>query len=134
MRLGIVEAQGEALDVAVFVRDLELSVVGAAIPKFFHHRGAVIFDPGGGVAERVLEPFEVGRDSITAIDPAYKDKGKFEFTGKITKLPLRRKAYWEVELSSIAFGKDVAEFDDTGAIVDTGTSLIALPTTIAELL
>ena len=33
-----------------------------------------------------LEPFEVGRDSITAIDPAYKDKGKFEFTGTIEKV------------------------------------------------
>jgi arylsulfatase A-like enzyme len=30
-----------------------------------------------------LEPFEVGRDSITAIDPAYKDKGQFPFTGTI---------------------------------------------------
>jgi arylsulfatase len=29
-----------------------------------------------------LEPFEVGRDSITAIDMGYKAKGKFEFTGK----------------------------------------------------
>jgi arylsulfatase len=33
-----------------------------------------------------LEPFEVGRDSITPVDPAYKDKGKFEFTGKIEKV------------------------------------------------
>jgi arylsulfatase len=31
-----------------------------------------------------LEPFEVGRDSITPVDPAYKDKGKFEFTGTIS--------------------------------------------------
>lgn len=30
-----------------------------------------------------LEPFEIGRDSITPIDPAYKDRGRFEFTGKI---------------------------------------------------
>jgi arylsulfatase len=30
-----------------------------------------------------LEPFEVGRDSITSIDPAYKSKGKFPFTGSI---------------------------------------------------
>ena len=31
-----------------------------------------------------LEPFEVGRDSITAVDPAYKDKRNgFPFTGKI---------------------------------------------------
>ncbi|WP_036484093.1 arylsulfatase [Myxosarcina sp. GI1] len=33
-----------------------------------------------------LEPFEVGRDSITAIDPAYENKGKFEFTGKIDEV------------------------------------------------
>jgi arylsulfatase len=33
-----------------------------------------------------LEPFEVGRDSITPIDPAYKDKGRFEFTGRIEKV------------------------------------------------
>jgi arylsulfatase len=30
-----------------------------------------------------LEPFEVGRDSITPVAPAYKDRGKFEFTGEI---------------------------------------------------
>jgi len=33
-----------------------------------------------------LEPFEVGRDSITAIAPAYQDQGKFEFTGQINKV------------------------------------------------
>lgn len=33
-----------------------------------------------------LEPFEVGRDSITPVDPAYKDKGEFEFTGTIDKV------------------------------------------------
>lgn len=33
-----------------------------------------------------LEPFEVGRDSITAIDPAYKDKAQFPFTGEIEQV------------------------------------------------
>ncbi|MGD9631993.1 MAG: sulfatase-like hydrolase/transferase [Pirellulales bacterium] len=33
-----------------------------------------------------LEPFEVGRDSITAIDPTYKDRGDFPFTGTIEKV------------------------------------------------
>jgi saccharopepsin len=59
---------------------------------------------------------------------------KSHYTGKMTKIPLRRKAYWEVSLDALTFGKDTAEFDNTGAILDTGTSLIALPTTIAELL
>ena len=33
-----------------------------------------------------LEPFEVGRDSITPVDPAYKDKGRLPFTGTIDKI------------------------------------------------
>ncbi len=33
-----------------------------------------------------LEPFEVGRDSITPVDPSYKDKGTFPFTGTIGKV------------------------------------------------
>ena len=56
------------------------------------------------------------------------------FEGKLTKLPLRRKAYWEVDLDAITFGDATAEMDNTGVILDTGTSLIALPSTMAELL
>ena len=56
------------------------------------------------------------------------------YTGKLTKIPLRRKAYWEVDLDAITFGSATAELDDTGVILDTGTSLIALPSTLAELL
>jgi len=33
-----------------------------------------------------LEPFEVGRDSITTIDPAYRDRGEFPFAGTIEKV------------------------------------------------
>lgn len=59
---------------------------------------------------------------------------KDHYTGKITEIPLRRKAYWEVDLDSISFGGETAELDNTGVILDTGTSLIALPTDLAELL
>ncbi|KAI0390894.1 aspartic peptidase domain-containing protein [Xylariaceae sp. FL0594] len=59
---------------------------------------------------------------------------KDHYTGKITEIPLRRKAYWEVDLDSISFGDETAELDNTGVILDTGTSLIALPTDLAELL
>ncbi|KEZ44102.1 Vacuolar protease A [Scedosporium apiospermum] len=54
--------------------------------------------------------------------------------GKITYIPLRRKAYWEVDLDSIAYGDEVAELEDTGVILDTGTSLNILPSSLAELL
>ncbi|KAG9218927.1 hypothetical protein CCMSSC00406_0000959 [Pleurotus cornucopiae] len=56
------------------------------------------------------------------------------FTGKLNYVPVRRKAYWEVELESVGFGDDHLELENTGAAIDTGTSLIALPTDIAEML
>lgn len=54
--------------------------------------------------------------------------------GDITYIPLRRKAYWEVDLDSIAYGDEVAELENTGVILDTGTSLNVLPSSLAELL
>jgi len=59
---------------------------------------------------------------------------KSHYTGELIKIPLRRKAYWEVEFEALSFGKDTASLEGTGAILDTGTSLIALPSGIAELL
>ena len=59
---------------------------------------------------------------------------KDHFTGKITTIPLRRKAYWEVDLDSISLGDDTAELEGTGVILDTGTSLIVLPSNYAEML
>ncbi|KAK3346770.1 vacuolar protease A precursor [Lasiosphaeria hispida] len=60
------------------------------------------------------------------------DKSRYE--GKLTTIPLRRKAYWEVDLDSIAYGEDAADLEGTGVILDTGTSLIALPSQITEML
>ncbi|KAF2862274.1 Asp-domain-containing protein [Piedraia hortae CBS 480.64] len=77
-----------------------------------------------------LSDTKTGDDSEAVFGGVNKD----HYTGKMTKLPLRRKAYWEVDLDSITFGDETAEVDSTGAILDTGTSLIALPSTLAELL
>ncbi len=38
-----------------------------------------------------LEPFEVGRDTITPVDTAYHEEGEFEFTGKIEKVTFELK-------------------------------------------
>ncbi|KAG6039436.1 Vacuolar protease A [Claviceps citrina] len=59
---------------------------------------------------------------------------KSHYKGKIEYIPLRRRAYWEVDIDSIAFGDEVAELENTGAILDTGTSLNVLPSSLAELL
>ena len=59
---------------------------------------------------------------------------KDHYEGKITEIPLRRKAYWEADFEAIALGDAVADQEGTGIIFDTGTSLIALPSSLAELL
>jgi len=56
------------------------------------------------------------------------------YTGKMVNIPLRRKAYWEVDFDSISYGDATAELEGTGVILDTGTSLIALPSVLADLL
>ncbi|POY70891.1 hypothetical protein BMF94_6068 [Rhodotorula taiwanensis] len=56
------------------------------------------------------------------------------YTGKIDYVPVRRRGYWEVELEKVGFGKETLELENTGAAIDTGTSLIALPTDVAEMI
>ena len=56
------------------------------------------------------------------------------YTGKLTYVPIRRKGYWEVELEKIAFGGEELELENTGAAIDTGTSLIVMPSDVAEML
>jgi len=59
---------------------------------------------------------------------------KSAYKGKIITIPLRRKAYWEVDFDAISYGDDTADLENTGVILDTGTSLIALPSQLAEML
>jgi saccharopepsin len=56
------------------------------------------------------------------------------YTGKMTYLPVRRRAYWEVDFDGLDFGDESIIFEMTGAVIDTGTSLITLPSDFAELL
>ena len=42
------------------------------------------------------------------------------YTGKLHYVPVRRKAYWEVELEKVSLGDDVLELENTGAAIDTG--------------
>lgn len=56
------------------------------------------------------------------------------FEGEVIYIPVRRKAYWEVTLDAFFFGKDMVDVYNTGIILDTGTSLIVMPSDISELL
>src|SRR5262249_40196111 len=58
-RLRVVEAQAQALDVALRAFDLELHEVRAAVPHRTDHRGARVLDPGRRARERMHPPSEV---------------------------------------------------------------------------
>jgi saccharopepsin len=89
-----------------------------------------------GLLDEPLFAFYLGstENDAEGSEATFGGVNKDHYTGKLTEIPLRRKAYWEVDLDSISFGDSTAELENTGVILDTGTSLIALPTTLAELL
>ncbi|KAG0197689.1 Vacuolar protease A [Mortierella sp. GBA30] len=55
------------------------------------------------------------------------------FEGEIEWHNVRRKAYWEINLNKIKLGDDEVELE-SGAAIDTGSSLIVLQTSLAEMI
>lgn len=100
----------------------------------------------------VVPPFYSALDQGLLDDPVFSfklgntnkegDEGVFTlggideeaYSGKITYLPVRRKAYWEVQFDALSLGTETAELQNTGAVIDTGTSLITLPSQLAEII
>jgi len=78
--------------------------------------------------------FRVGDSDSDGGEAVFGGIDKSHYTGRITYAPIRRKGYWEVELNKIAFGDDELILENTGAAIDTGTSLIVTPTDVAEML
>ena len=64
---------------------------------------------------------------LGGVDPAH-------FVGDIHWSPIRRQGYWEIELQDIKFNGEYADLGPMGAAIDTGSSLIVTPTTVAELI
>ncbi|KAJ7368343.1 endopeptidase [Mycena olivaceomarginata] len=87
-----------------------------------------------GLIDEPVFSFRIGTSEEDGGEAIFGGIDHSAYTGKITYVPVRRKAYWEVELEALTFGDDELELENTGAAIDTGTSLIALPTDIAEML
>ena len=49
------------------------------------------------------------------------------YTGRISYVPVRRRAYWEVELEKVGFGYEELELENTGAAIDTGSAPLTDP-------
>ncbi|KAG0241205.1 Vacuolar protease A [Actinomortierella wolfii] len=59
------------------------------------------------------------------------DKNHYE--GEIQWHNVRRKAYWEIDLTKVALGDEEVELDG-GAVIDTGSSLIVLDQALADMI
>jgi len=102
-----------------------------------------------GLVDEPVFSFRLGESESDGGEAVFGGIDDDAYDGKITYVPVRRRAYWEVELEKVSFGDDDLELENTGAAIDTGkypmlfllhtlmilgTSLIALPTDIAEML
>ncbi|TBU49536.1 endopeptidase [Dichomitus squalens] len=87
-----------------------------------------------GLVDEPVFSFRLGSSEDDGGEAIFGGVDDSAYTGKIQYVPVRRKAYWEVELEKVSLGDDVLELESTGAAIDTGTSLIALPTDIAEMI
>lgn len=64
--------------------------------------------------------FRIGSTEEDGGEAVFGGVDESAYTGSIHYVPVRRKAYWEVELEQVAFGDDVLELESTGAAIDTG--------------
>jgi arylsulfatase len=58
---------------------------GATVRLFVNGKMTAEGDVGSAMVRQGIEPFEIGRDSISQVSPDYRSKGSFPFTGTIEK-------------------------------------------------
>jgi hypothetical protein len=74
-----------------------------------------------GKLDKPVFSFRLGTSEADGGEAIFGGIDDSAYTGKIAYVPVRRKAYWEVELEKIKFGDDELELESTGAAIDTGT-------------
>lgn len=79
-----------------------------------------------GLIDEPVFAFRLGESEADGGEATFGGVDHAAYTGSISYVPLRRKAYWEVELEAVAFGTDVLDLDMTGAAIDTGKSPLYL--------
>ncbi|KAJ3252184.1 Vacuolar protease A [Boothiomyces macroporosus] len=121
-----IKEPGTAFTVAKFDGILGLAyqriaVNGIAPPFYNMVADGLVAQPLFGVYLADQSSSTGGAITFGSIDPNH-------YTGDIVYAPVTRQAYWEVALSDVSLGNTGVSFNTTRAAIDTGTSLIALPT------
>ena len=73
-----------------------------------------------GLIEEPVFSFRIGSSESDGGEAIFGGIDASAYSGDITYVPVRRKAYWEVELQGVHFGDDELELENTGAAIDTG--------------
>ncbi len=107
---------------------LEADAINGMVPPFYNMIAqAVLKEPVFGI-------HLAKRNSTASSEITFGGFDDGHYDGEIIKIPLRRKSHWEVEFSSIATGNQSVDLEGTGAIFDTGTPMIFLPTALATIM
>ena len=75
-----------------------------------------------GLIDEPVFAFRLGTSEEDGGEATFGGIDSTAYIGELTYSPVRRQAYWEVELNKIAFGGEEIELDNTGAAIDTGKS------------
>lgn len=87
--------------------------VNGIVPPFYHLVNK-------GMLDEPVFSFRLGSSEDDGGEALFGGIDETAFTGKLNYAPVRRRAYWEVELEKITFGDDEVELENTGAAIDTG--------------
>lgn len=73
-----------------------------------------------GLIDSPVFSFRIGSSEDDGGEAVFGGIDPSAYTGEIDYVPVRRKAYWEVEIQKILFGDDELELENTGGAIDTG--------------
>ena len=108
----------------------EVAAVNGMIPPIYHMINRDMLD------EHIFAFYfdDVGSDNATKSEITLGGINTDHYSGELIKLPLRRMGTWEVDLNKITLGTETIPLEEAGASIDTGSSLIGLPSRLAEFL
>jgi saccharopepsin len=76
-----------------------------------------------GLLDAPIFSFRIGSSEQDGGEAVFGGINPSAYTGDITYVPVRRRAYWEVELSRVTLGDtEIPLSPSTGAAIDTGSS------------
>ncbi|KAF9574946.1 Vacuolar protease A [Mortierella alpina] len=103
-----------------------ISVLGVVPPFYNLVRQKLVDEPIFGFHLAQAGGNTGGQMTLGGVDPNL-------FTGELQWHNVRRKGYWEIDLNKVRLGDDEIDLE-AGAVIDTGSSLIVLQTTTADMI